>query len=308
MAERIDAIVGDMRKDLSEAMTRANQVNYTFISRNYILNRKPDYLVYIYNVSQQTFEVSRPPYIKRLEIKGCSPTDKCRLITSLPVPLIYPNPKVDESAWGLEIEDTRRIVMDMINPDNLTLDQELQVSAAQAWSQGQNLGVRGVFWSLNGPGASKVWKDAHEEPTEEEIKKAITRMERHYKSLLEQARQVEVSSPAKLSELLTLEHNYAADYFDEERSWHKKQVRAASAQCPNCGTMIREGVAFHKTEEGVLCIIDWNRAVRSGVRTKAQAFDATNDPQFAPGAALAPIPQAVPTKDVVDVPSEDYTA
>ena len=35
--------------------------------------------------------------------------------------------------------------------------------------------------------------------------------------------------------------------------------------CPNCGDVVKAGIAFHKSSAGVLCIIDKKRADEAGV-------------------------------------------
>lgn len=277
------------RKDLSEAMNRANSVDYNFVCQHYLLNRKPDFVVYLYNVSEQSFDVSRPPILRTMKIPGRKPNERYTLVTSFPCPLLHPKANVDSNEFDIIATDTRRFVMDIINPDNYGLDQDAVIQSNV--SEGQNLGARGVFWSLNNP------------PREDEVTAAVKRMEKHFRNILEAARQVEVSAPAALSLMLTPEHNYAADYFGEERSWHKKQVKAIAldAVCPNCFEQIRSGAAFHKTGEGVLCIIDWQRAIKAGVRTRQQAIDAGVD-GFSDNPK--PLTPTVPSDTILDVPKE----
>jgi hypothetical protein len=77
--------------------------------------------------------------------------------------------------------------------------------------------------------------------------------------------------------------------------------------CPNCGERIKAGVAFHKQEEGTLCILDWKRAVASGVRTRQQAYEATGEEQYATKIPTAPSkPQAdTSAKPKASIPTED---
>jgi hypothetical protein len=270
----------NLRSDLSEGMTRANNIDYQFISQHYLLNRKPDYTVYLYNVSQQNFEVSRPPILKKLIIPGKRPEGKYVLATSFPCPLLHPRSNVDSNEFDILAQDTRRFVMDLINPDNFGLDQGAVNDPKSTLSQGTHLGVQGLFWSLHNP------------PLDEEVDAAIARIEKHYKFLIEQANAVQIAKPTELANMLTPAHHFAADYFGEEYAWHAKKKRAATGVCPNCGDSIREGAAFHKTDEGVLCIIDWPRAIKAGVRTKQQAIEAEIE-------GFIPAPVAVPASSVI---------
>ena len=274
---------------LSESMNKANNHSFNFSLQEYLYSRKPDFWVYIYNVSEQSFDVFRPPLFANVHIPGRDQKSKVPYVIAarLPQPLLTPQGSVDSDELSTNLMDTRRVVMDMINPDNLGLDQDAVINIPT--NVGNDLGKKGVFWSLNGPGASKIDPTRLEEPTDAEIKRAVSRMEKHYNFLLEKARAVETSNPKELIEMLTPEHHAAADYFGVETSWHGKRSRPAD--CPNCGDRIKAGVAFHKTEEGTLCIIDWKRAVASGVRTKQQAIDAG-----APGFEVpSPAPSAVPS-------------
>ena len=278
----------NLRSDLSEGMNRANNIDYQFISQHYLLNRKPDFVVYLYNVSQQAFELSRPPILKKLIVPGKRPEGKYILATSFPCPLLHPRPNVDSNEFDILAQDTRRFVMDLINPDNFGLDQGAANDPKTTLSQGTHLGARGLFWSLSNP------------PLDSEVDSAIARMEKQYKVLIEQANTVQLSAPATMHQILTPEHHFAADYFGEEYAWHSKKKRAATGTCPNCGDPIREGAAFHKTEEGVLCIIDWAKAIKAGVRTRAQAIEAGIE-------GFIPAPVSVPASSVIVAPSEEPT-
>jgi hypothetical protein len=166
--------------------------------------------------------------------------------------------------------------MDIINPDNLGINQDAVID--KVTGQGNDLGQKGVFWSLNGPGASKYGN--LEAPTEAEIQGAYKRMEARYKFLLDQARAVETSNPAKLQETLSPEHYTAADYFHVETNWHKKAVHKES--CIRCGSPAATGAPFHTMEGGGICVGDWDAAIKSGVRSRAQAFEATELEKYAP--------------------------
>jgi hypothetical protein len=79
---------------------------------------------------------------------------------------------------------------------------------------------------------------------------------------------------------VTPELHAAAEYFAENYSWHSKQIKAD--YCAQCGEKIRAGAAFHRTEDGGMCVLDWDRAIKAGVRTRAQAYEATEDEKYAP--------------------------
>lgn len=254
------------RADLSAGMTKANNVDWAFTTANYLLNRAPDFYVYIFNLSKQEFKVSRPPILRELIIPARAEGKKYALATRLPSPLLVPKGNVDSNEIDINAMDTRRFATDVVNPDNLGIDQDSVI--VNPTGQGSNLGAYGVFWSLNA------------EPTDAEIKAATVRMEKNYRRLLEEARAVEVSRPKDLVDTLSPAHHMAADYFHETFTWHSKPVHKEN--CQRCGAPATVGAPFHALEGGGLCVGDWDAAIRAGVRSRAQAFEATEDNKYAP--------------------------
>lgn len=242
---------------LSDSMSKANNKVFNFALNDYLMGRKPDYWVYLYSVSADSFDVYRPPLLANLRITGKPQGKEFVQCARFPQPLLTPQGSVDSDEITIAPMDARRFAMDIVNPDNLSLNQDLLIS--KPTNIGNDLGKKGVFWSINNP------------PTEEEVKAARTRMERYYNSLLEKARAVETSDPKALQDLLTPEYHAAADYFGVETGWHAK--RSKPMDCPNCGERVKSGVAFHKTEEGSICVIDWVRTVKAGARSIQQAID-----------------------------------
>ena len=243
---------------LSDSMSRANNRTFNFALQDFLMGRKPDYWVYLYSVSADSFDVYRPPLLANLRIAGKPQGKDYTQCARFPQPLLAPQGSVDSDEITISPIDARRFCMDIVNPDNLTLNQDTVISKPS--NIGNDLGKKGVFWSVNNP------------PTEEEVKAARARMERYYNTLLEKARAVVTSDPKALQDLLTPEYHAAADYFGVETGWHAK--RSKPMDCPNCGERIKSGVAFHKTEEGSLCVIDWKRTIKSGARSIQQAIDA----------------------------------
>jgi hypothetical protein len=251
---------------IAASLSKINNVDWTFATQSYLLNRAPEYFVYLYSVSEQEHVVSRPPIMKEMRIAGRKKGERVAFVTRLPQPLVTPKGNVDSSEIDIGVMDTRRFVTDIINPDNLTINQD--AAPDHITGQGNDLGAKGVFWSLNNP------------PTEEEIVKAETRLKARYKLLLEQARAVEVSAPAKLQDTLSPEHHMAADYFHETFTWHGAPVH--KDMCPRCGGLANVGAPFHSLDGGGICVGDWKKAVAAGARSRAQAYEATEDEFFAP--------------------------
>lgn len=224
------------------------------------LYRKPEYHVFIYSVvdprpADMPLMRHQPPLTKNLRIKECPKGERYVLVTSLAHPVNQPdiNPMNDQRVTYYS--DARRVAQDIVNPSNLTLDQDAVLRAENVFSEGEDYGKLGVFWSLNNP------------PTDEEISKAVTRKENHYRSRLNRARVLETSDPKALNAALTITDHVAADYFGEEFSWHRTAKKPAS--CSNCGESIKEGVAYHRNVDGIICVIDWKRTVEAGVKAMA---------------------------------------
>jgi len=275
-----------------------------------MLNKEPDYFVYLYNMSkvnignETSFVVSRPPLLREFKIKYCPTNKDYVLATKLPQPLLIPKGNVDSNEIDIVPQDVRRFAMDIVNPDNLTVDQDAFIDPSKVTGQGNNLGVKGVFWSLNGPGATHDGDrkfvviagqrvPVFEEPQPVEIKAARERMEKNYRRQLEEADAVAVSQPADLGKFLTPEHHAACEYYGEDRAWHGKKARTDF--CPICGEKMRAGASFHKTEDGVLCINNWDGAIKAGVKKRADAYEATGDEKYAP---KLPVPSVPPVKPV----------
>ena len=250
----------------ASSLSKINNVDWNFSTADYMLSRPADFFVYLFSISKQEYKISRLPLIKDMIIPARKENAKYALITKLPSPFKFPKGNIDSNEIDVVVIDGRRMAMDIINPDNLSMDQDAVVTGS--FSVGQNMGKLGVFWSLN------------EVPTEAELAAATRRLEAHYRSLLTEARAVETSNPAALSSVLTPTHHAAADYFHEEFSWHKREIHKEN--CPRCGMPANVGSPFHALEGGGLCVGDWKQAIRAGVRSRAQAFEATELEEFAP--------------------------
>ncbi len=269
----INSVITSTRNEQSsQAMAAANNGSFNFNANEYLMSREPQFMVYIHSISERTYEVFRPPYFKKLILVGKKPGEKYIRCASLPHPMNVPDCNVDSSEIGIKQVDARRVAMDILNPDNLGLDQDAVILSPT--SIGNNLGEKGVFWSLN------------EVPTHEELQKAQKRMEEYYRRLVDKANTTQAAEPGKLPDILTPEHLAAAAYLEENFGmqfvWHTRMARLED--CAICGEKAKAGVAFHRTDDGGVCVRDWARAVKAGARTRAQAFEATEDPQWAPKA------------------------
>lgn len=236
---------------MSQAAARSNELaldNTQWDANQY---RKPDYFVYIYTVSDRTFIVHQAPLISSLIIAARKPGERYGLVATLPSPFNQIDREGGVGDLITRAHIGERVAMSIVNPNNTTLDQDAVVPTAATLGLGVDLGVQGVFWSRNNP------------PTEDEIARAEKRRENYYRLLLEKARTLEIANPKELEYVINEDYHLAAEYFGEERTWHRKMVRMA--ECPACGESVKPGVAYHKNSLGLLCVIDATRAKAAGV-------------------------------------------
>jgi hypothetical protein len=288
---------------LSISMSRSHNKDFNFDANEYLLSRPQDFWVYLFSISERSYEIYRPPIIRHMLLVGKAPKAKYALCARFPHPLNVPDASVDSSELGIKQMDARRLCQDICNPDNLGFDQNSVTGVPT--SIGNNLNAKGVFWVTEkectfDPEDTKRNKPI---PPQKYLDDAQKRMEVHYRTLVEKANTVHSSKPSDLAELLTPEHLSAAEYLEEnfgmQFAWHARMARLE--QCDLCGEKTKAGVAFHRMEDGGICVRDWVRAVKAGARSRADAYDATGDEQFAPRVPKAPT--SAPAAPVV-IPTE----
>src|SRR6185369_4197630 len=98
------------------------------------------------------------------------------------------------------------------------------------------------------------------------------RRDKFYRYTIQQTDQFYAEDPKNVGPLMSAagfddkDVRIALDYYGEERPYHKKFI--AMYACPNCAKQVPQGVAFHRDEDGDLCIIDWKRTVAAGKRKR----------------------------------------
>lgn len=219
-----------------------------------VLGRRPVRWLHVFNISRREFVIRKPPVAPMLRLRPCPEDQKWIEVAMIPDPVIDRWENENRDLLTREIAGAR-FATDLLNPANLSNDcwgPISDVQFEQVSGGTDDLTRRGVFWS------------EHEEPTPEELEKAKSRMESHYKALLREG-DILARNP-KTSVMIGPEHHLAADYFGggtAKREWHV--VAELPAICENCGEEINKGVAYHKNSMGGLCVIDWRRAYNAGV-------------------------------------------
>lgn len=234
----------------SEAENVLGSPQFEDFSNDPNFSRAPDYFLFVYNISDREFVVRRPPTMPCITIPACPP-DK-PYVLALRVPSIHNEKYVEAFTGKISVSGTRgeRIATDLLNPSNYGTDCW---ATTEDWSnQGNDLTVRGCFWSRNNP------------PTAAELAKARQRLEAHYRALIEQANGHHAAN--RFAEIGP-EHHSAAEYFRLTLPWHRRYE--APATCPVCGEEISAGAAAHRNSFGSICVLDWRRAVEGGIKTLA---------------------------------------
>jgi hypothetical protein len=118
-----------------------------------------------------------------------------------------------------------------------------------------NMNALGVFWSPLAPDDPKL---------EAQIKKFRARVDRTMDALVKEGNRLNASG--KLGDISAMMH-FAMDYFGLQATWHMSHRH--KTECPNCGELVLEGVAYHKNGSGDDCIIDYDRYAQVVMRKSA---------------------------------------
>jgi hypothetical protein len=245
------------------AMRGANVENFQPIINGRQM-RPPLRMIHIFSVAKRSFTVSRPLF-PRLQLRGCEDGERYVLCTSIPDPV--PQSCIDEGRGDIRIDEHDGWVcaVDLLNPGNFTMD--LYNGAANpnffANTSGMNLVAEGLFASIN------------DIPTEYEISQAENARDKHYQYLAKESQRLAAVSTARLNEFLQQypDTSTALDALGIETNFHSLKV--VKHTCPNCGDMIKKGMAFHQSSAGILCILDPEKAFKAGAITRERFNDLT---------------------------------
>jgi hypothetical protein len=236
------------------------------VDRN--MQRAPDRMIHIFSISRRSFTVKRPPLFLNVHLRACGKDERYVPVAHIPDPLMQAVHDIEKGRQRGEANDGMLCAIELLNPNNPTYDPDWNPSpemvAAFSSSKGCDLFKQGLFISLS------------EVPSEQEISRAEKRREHFYKGLIAHADSLEETNRKELEEFIRGEDGtdlrLALDFFGEKRSYHKPMT--ASRSCPNCGEDVKAGIAFHKNQElGVICVLDWQKTVAAGVKTKSDVPD-----------------------------------
>lgn len=251
--------------------------------------QQAEFYVYLYTVGHRENKVSHA-LLADIEIPACKPGETYRQF-GIPIPEPFPQRVEDVFNVGRDPYDyhrgnagAKRIAQDVCQPSNPTLNQDMdeygKIDPFFAVQTGTNLSKYGVFWSLSNP------------PLESEIKRAEKKRDNFYRYVINQYDRFAQEDPKAMERLMgnagfdTRDVRIALEFFGEERPGFKKY--RPTMDCPNCGKSIAQGLAYHRDEDGDLCILDWRRAVAAGKKTLEQVpvdcrWDGFELPKRGPG-------------------------
>lgn len=218
------------------------------------LNRKPDYLLHVFSIARKPFVVRRPPNFPTVTFAACPKNKDWAEVAVIPNVVNYRWVDGVTGEVRSQGEAGERVATDLLNPANLGTDIWAASDEQSGWVDGgsDDLTRRGLFWSR------------HATPEPWELARCRTRLENHYRSLIAQADDLVQNGERKA---LTPEHHLAAEHFKLKTTWHS--IADPQRNCPNCGEQVGDSVAFHRNSLGMICVLDWKRAVEAGVKTRA---------------------------------------
>ena len=238
---------------LSQALSQGQNMKgvrfHDFRGDPYV-DREPDYYLYVFSTVNRVFVVERGTQFSKITLSACPPEQPWAMVARVPAVV---NAKEPDENGEVRLRPIygERFATDLLNPANLGVDIWAEITDWVDSGGTNDLTRRGLFWSRN------------EVPTAEELSKCKLRLEKHYKEVLLHADRL--ARENRLQEIGP-EHHIAADYFHVRSTWHV--VAELPSLCPNCGENITKGVGFHTTPQGIFCIIDWQKAVNAGIKTK----------------------------------------
>ena len=227
--------------------------------------RPPDSYVYVFSIAKRKFELEIPPCLPHVYLFACEEDEEYRVVMKIPQPFYQHYLGIESPEFRAVGIDARKLAQDVIDPDHPYFEgYNPDSEVAKPTGINRNLSVQGLFWVEE--------KDCTKEgnkviPPKKALDDAHRRRETYYRRLLDEATALEMTNREELQFKISYnpDYRFAAEYFGEETSWHKTRVKAV--KCPNCGSDIKPGLAFHSIGD-TICVLDWHRAVASGVKKR----------------------------------------
>lgn len=254
------------------AMRGANPENFNIFLAGHMI-REPRRMVYIHTVARRSFGPLTRTLFPKLRLAGCENGERFTTCCAFGDPIAQASPDQERGGTRIDEHDGWRAAIDLLNPINLTNNPYTGDGNPDFYANrsGQNLVAEGFWPSLNSV------------PSEEEIKLAEARRDKHYRWLTREATRLEAVSRKDLNDFLQSypDTHIAMDALGMEANWHTATVIRAT--CPNCGDSVKPGIAFHKSSvTDKLCVIDPDKAYRAKAITKEEYEDLVTAPDVQP--------------------------
>jgi hypothetical protein len=255
-------------------MEDANHSQTTLLASDEVINQP--YFVYIINVLNREWFVEQPPLFSSYKIPACPKGQKFSW-NKLGAFIMEPYTKPGTFDTFYTKVDGRKVATSLLNPS--AFPGTVWESQLQNWDApdqfGNNLNAFGVFWTLSDPN-----DPADAEALDEEVRIFKERSQRTLNELIRAAEQLAAQNDLKsISPLM----HYAMDYFGKQAPWHMAAEHMVA--CPNCGDLVKDGIAYHKNSFGEKCIIDAKKYTAM-IRAQKAAEAAAMEPE----PELPPIP------------------
>ena len=249
------------------AMRGANPENFNVILSGHAM-REPKRMVYIHTVAKKNTNPIQRILFPKLTLRGCERGERFATCCAIPDPIAQSRPDQETGGTRIDEHDGWRAAIDLLNPTNLTTNPYSGDNNPDFYANrsGQNLIALGFWPSLN------------QVPEEHEIRQAEVRRDKNYRWLTKEATRLAAVSTKDLNEFLQTypDTHIAMDSLGLEANWHSANV--IKETCPNCGDVIKPGLAFHKsTVTDKLCVIDPSRAYKAKAITREEYEELTGE-------------------------------
>ncbi len=215
--------------------------------------------IYVYNICELSHVRNQPPEFPGFTIEPCVKGEKFSVKT-FPglVNERYCKPGTAEYYYAQV--DGRKYATSLLNPDCFPgTDWRAQLNEGTTGNNdmtGMNMNAFGVFWSELKPDDPQL--DA-------QIKLFRARVDRTMDALVKEGNRW--NAEGKLGNISPMMH-FAMDYFGLSAAWHMSHRH--KTECPNCGDLVLEGIAYHRNASGDICVIDRERYEASVITVKQQ--------------------------------------
>jgi hypothetical protein len=215
--------------------------------------------IYIYNICELSHVRNQPPEFPAFTVEACKKGEKFSVKT-FPGMVNERYYKPGTAEFYYNQTDGRKYATSLLNPDCFPVtDWRAQLNEGTTGNDdmsGMNLNALGVFWSELAPDDAQL-------PAQ--IKLFRARVDRTMDALVKEGNRWHAENrPGNISPMM----HFAMDYFGLSAQWHMSLRH--KTECPNCGDLVLEGIAYHRNASGDICIIDRERYQSSVVTVQQQ--------------------------------------